>query len=169
MTSRIKTLFILAILPLLNWHCGFYSFSGTSIPDDVEHFTVQYIENKASLVAPLLSQTMTEKLKNKFISETRLSFRQTEGDFDFSGFISDYRVEPVSVQDNATTSLNRLTVTVKINMVCKKHPKLNFDQSFTNFEDFDANQNLSDVEDQLIDQISDNLIQQIFNKAAINW
>jgi hypothetical protein len=46
---------------------------------------------------------------------------------------------------------------------------LEFDQRFTQFEDFDANTSLADVEASLIESITDNLAQEVFNKAALNW
>lgn len=149
--------------------CGLYSFSGTSIPITVETFSVDFFDNKASIVSPLLSQTFTEKLKSKFISETNLSIQEEEGDFEFSGFISEYVVEPVSARNTEDAQLNRLRISVQAVLNCKKSPDLDFDQTFTNFQDFDAGTNFSGIESQLIDEITDMLIQQIFNKAAINW
>ena len=65
---------LLAIVALQS--CGFYSFSGTSIPQEVKTFSVSYFENNAPINSPLLSQTITEGLKQKFISETNLSIEE---------------------------------------------------------------------------------------------
>ncbi|MFY0643739.1 MAG: hypothetical protein JXR19_04665 [Bacteroidia bacterium] len=166
-----KISFWIALIALSTgvYSCGLYSFSGTSIPPEVESFSVQFFENKASIVSPLLSQTFTEKLKTKFISETNLSIQENDGDFAFSGYIADYVVAPVSASSTEDAQLNRLKITVQTILVCEKDPKLSFEQSFTNFQDFDAGTNFSSIESQLIDEITDMLIQQIFNKAAINW
>ena len=130
---------------------------------------VSFFENKASIVSPLLSQTFTEKLKSKFISETNLSIQEEEGDFEFSGYISEYVVEPVSARNSEDAQLNRLRISIQAVLHCEKSPELDFDQVFTNFQDFDAGTNFSNIESQLIDEITDMLVQQIFNKAAINW
>ena len=58
--------------------------------------------------------------------------------------------------------------TVKFRFDCSDD-KISFEQSFSNFQDFDATLNFSDVENDLVDEISTMLIQSIFNKAAINW
>jgi hypothetical protein len=89
--------------------CGFYSFSGTSIPQEVKTFSVSYFENNAPINSPLLSQTITEGLKQKFISETNLSIEEQNGDFDFSGEITSFTVTPVSAQSTDNAQLNRLT------------------------------------------------------------
>jgi hypothetical protein len=53
--------------------------------------------------------------------------------------------------------------------VCASDDKISFEQTFSNFQDFDATVNFSDVENDLVEEISSMLIQSIFNKAAINW
>ena len=149
--------------------CGFYSFSGTSIPPEVKTFSVGFFENNASINSPLLSQTITEGLKQKFISETNMSITEKEGDFDFSGEITGFTVAPASAQSSDNATLNRLTITANVKLVCKSDPKLSFDQAFSNFQDFDATQDFNTVENDLVEEISDMMIQSIFNKAAINW
>ena len=44
-----------------------------------------------------------------------------------------------------------------------------FEKNFTRFADFEATQNLSDVEQSLIEEINDQLILDIFNEAVVNW
>ncbi len=165
----ISSVLVLSFMATLFQSCGFYSFSGTSIPADVESFSVGFFENRASLNSPLLSQTLTESLKQKFISETNLSITENSGDFDFTGYISNFVIAPVSAQSTDNASLNRLTITVNVKLKCEKKPDIAFEQNFSNFQDFDANENFSAVEDELVKEITDMLVQQVFNKAAINW
>ena len=159
--------FILASMVLQS--CGFYSFSGTSIPQEVKTFSVSYFDNNAPINSPLLSQTITEGLKQKFISETNLSIEERNGDFDFSGEITSFTVTPVSAQSTDNAQLNRLTIQVAVKLVCASDDKISFEQTFSNFQDFDATLNFSDVENDLVEEISQMFIQSIFNKAAINW
>lgn len=169
MKSIIKmSSFVIASMMLLN-SCGFYGFSGTSIDPKVKTFSVAFFENKAPIVSPLLSQTITEKLKQKFITETSLSITENEGDFKFTGYITSFIVAPISAQNTDNASLNRLTIMVNVKLVSDKDPKSAFEQTFTNFQDFDAAKDFSQVETELVNEISDMLIQTIFNKAAINW
>ena len=48
-------------------------------------------------------------------------------------------------------------------------PELDYDTSFSRYEDYDASQNLSDVENELIELIVENLIEDIFNRAFVSW
>jgi hypothetical protein len=165
--TSILSAMILASIVLQS--CGFYSFSGTSIPQEVKTFSVSYFDNNAPINSPLLSQTITEGLKQKFISETNLSIEERNGDFEFSGEIISFTVTPVSAQSTDNAQLNRLTIQVAVKLVCASDDKISFEQTFSNFQDFDAKINFSDVENDLVEEISEMLIQSIFNKAAINW
>lgn len=147
---------------------GCYKLQGTSIPPDVSTYSVGFIENKAATINPKLSQTVTEKLKDK-LNNTRLNFTRENGEFNFNGSITGYTITPVTVQENATATKNRLTITVSIKFDCPKHPDLNFVQIFTSFQDFDATKNFSSIETNLVSDITDQLVQEIFNKAAVNW
>lgn len=164
-----KLITILGLGILLISGCGLYKMNGVTIPPDIESISIAYFENKAPIINPLLSQQVSEKMKNKFISETQLQLIANGGDFAVIGEITDYTVEPVAVQTNTSSTLNRLKITIKARLECEKHPKLNFEQSFTQFQDFDANKTFSSVEVKLTDEITDMLIQEIFNKIAINW
>jgi hypothetical protein len=163
--------FILLLAPLLILlsGCGVYSQSGASIHPDAKTFSVLYIVNNASIVAPTLSQTLTEKIKTKFINETPLKLTTEEGDLHFSGKITSYVTVPVAIQGNQTNALSRLTITVEITCVNKIEETKGFTQSFSNFADFDSKQDFTIVERDLINKIGDGLVQDIFNKAFINW
>lgn len=87
-----------------------YGFKDTSpIPPEVKTFRVNYLENKADYKNPQLSPALTEKLKQKIISTTRL--RQTNDDdahYDISGYVSRYYTSTTGISGN-NASLNRLT------------------------------------------------------------
>jgi hypothetical protein len=48
-------------------------------------------------------------------------------------------------------------------------PDKDYDISFSRFEDYPSSQDLSSVKDQLIATISEALVDDIFNKAVVNW
>src|SRR5574343_121834 len=147
--------------------CGFYSHTGASV--DGNTFFVDYINNVASIVMPTFSQILTERLKTKFINETTLKLAQQDADIRFSGKILNYYTAPVAVQGNQTNATNRLTVTIEITYENVNDPTKNFTQQFTNFIDYPASENFSSVEADLVNKVSDILVQDVFNNAFINW
>jgi hypothetical protein len=149
--------------------CGVYTQSGASIHPDAKTFSVDYITNNASIVAPSLSQTLTEKIKTKFINETPLKLTTGEGDLHFSGKITSYVTAPVAIQGNQTNAVSRLTVIVEITCDNQLEESKSFTQTFTNFTDFDSSLDFAGIERDLINKICDGMVQDIFNKAFINW
>ena len=146
-----------------------YSFSGASISPEVKTFTVKFFTKTASLGPASLSQTFTEKLKDKFISQTNLGLVDKNGDLTFEGAITNYYVSPISIQTNEIAASNRLTITVNVKFTNLKDEKQNFESSFSRYADYESTKNLAVIEDQLITEINDQLVDDIFNKAVINW
>ena len=146
-----------------------YSFTGASISPDVKTIAIQYFPNNASLVVPTLSRTFTDALKDYFTSQTNLALVDRNGDLNLEGAITGYSVQPVAIQGNETAAQNRLTITVSAKFTNKKNEKQNFETTFSRYLEYPSSQSLSAVQDDLIKQIDDQLVQDIFNKAVVNW
>src|SRR6187551_2164284 len=103
--------------------CHVYSFTGASISPDVKTVSIQLFPNRAPIVQPSLSNAFTEKLKDKFVSETNLSLVKDNGDLNFEGAITDYNTQPTAITGNDNASLNRLTITVSVKFTNTKDSK----------------------------------------------
>jgi hypothetical protein len=164
---------LVAILPILLLSaCKMnYSFSGASISPDVKTVSVQFFPNFAPLAQPLASQTFTEALRDIFLNQTNLNLLERDGDLHFEGAITAYNTTPVAISagEISQASMNRLSMTVNVKFINNKDESKNFETAFTRFTDYDARKNLSDVERQLLKEINDQLVQDIFNKAVVNW
>ncbi|MEI6748559.1 MAG: LptE family protein [Bacteroidales bacterium] len=169
--SRIY-IYLLALISVLNGGCGIYSFTGASISPAVKTISISYFPNNAQFVQPTLSQKFTDALRDKFATQTNLTLLKSGGDLMIDGAITGYDPnQPVAIQGGAdqTASLYRLTVTVNVRFTNKKDDKQSFETSFSRYEDYDRTSRLADVEEQLLEQINEALVQDIFNKAVVNW
>lgn len=146
-----------------------YSFTGASISPDIKTISIQYFPNYASLGPATLSQSSTEALKDLFIRQTSLSLISKNGDLQFEGQITNYNTAPVGIQSNDRAAANRLTITVEVRFTNTKDATQNFETSFSAFEDYDSNQDLTSVEQDLIEAINERLAQDIFNRSVSNW
>jgi hypothetical protein len=146
-----------------------YSFTGASISPSVKTISISYLPNHAALVQPTMSRKLTEAIRDKFTSQSSLNLVNTNGDLNIEGEITRYSTEPVAITSEQQGALQRLTVTVNIRFTNKQDPKQDFESSFTRFADYDAKNQLSSVEETLIDIINDELSQDVFNKALVNW
>ena len=149
--------------------CGIYSFTGASIPSEAKTVSVQYITTKATNTPASLNQTITEGLKDAFLAQTNLDLTENEGDLAFSGEITKYQVKPMAIKANEIAGQNRLTIGIKIKYNNSFDDKQSFENSFNRYRDFDSSENLADVEDILIEEITKELIEDVFNKAFVNW
>ena len=143
--------------------------SGASIPENLNTFSVQYINNRAPLINPDLSQTLTEGLKDRIQNESRLVMVPENGDVDFSGNITAYSTQPMAMKADAVSAQTRLNITVKIRCRNNKDPKKDWEQSFSAYQDYDSENNLSDVEAELVTLLVEELTENIFNKAFADW
>ncbi|HNQ11569.1 MAG TPA: LptE family protein [Bacteroidia bacterium] len=167
-----KTFYILSIVSVMIFSglsCGIYSFTGASISPDIKTFSVQYFPNKATIVQPVLSQLFTDKLKEKFINQTSLSLTEKEGDLQFEGYISNYQTVPIAIQSSEQAAQNRLSISVWVRFKNSKSPSNDFETTFTRYTDYSSSINLTLVETDLINEINRQIIDDIFNKAVVNW
>lgn len=166
----LKSLFVLfAIYSLTGCKYIKYSFKEGNISADIKSISIAYIQNTASIVVPQLSQQLTDKLRQKYLSETRLDIIASDGDFDIKGKILSYTVEPVSLTSGQKASQNQLKISVQIQFTNKKNPKGSFNETFTQFAEFSSDKSLSTVEMGLISIITEKLTQAIFNKTLSDW
>ncbi len=150
-----------------------YSFTGASISPAVKTVFIDFFTNRARVVNPMLSQTFTEAMKDKFVNETGLSMEREQGDLEFSGEITGYEVRPLSVQQSDAgrdfASMNRLTVTVKVVFTNNKDHEQDFNTTFSAYYDWESTRSLNEVESAAVDVIVEQLIDDIFNKSVANW
>ena len=168
---NILTLFIATTI--LCSGCGYkvtYNLSGGSIPPEAQTFSVAYFPNNAPMVAPTLSNVLTEGLRDKFSRQTRLQQVEEGGDFAFEGEITNYNSTTSSVSSGDYALQNRLTITVRVNFQNAVDQTTSFNaKTFSSYADYDSSQLLIDVQDQLIEEIVEALVNDIYMAAAGNW
>jgi hypothetical protein len=162
-----KRFWLLLFISVLALQSCKLSLSGGNY-GEAKTISIAFFPNNAALVQPTLSQAFTEDMRNFFQTQSPLSLVQKGGDLHLEGAITDYRVGPVGVSSQ-TASTNRLTITVNVKFTNRLDSTKDFDSSFSRFVDFPSSQNLVSVETELIRQINQQLIQDVFNKALINW
>ena len=168
---RITRIFLLVlfVMSLLSG-CKVYKFNQASIPPEIKTIYVRFIENKARYNNPQLSPQLTDKLRQKIVSQTKLTQVNNENaDYDVSGYISQYDVTTSGIS-NQQVSTNRLTVSVTLTLVNRKTPgveprNISASRSF----DFSASLTLPQAELQLNDEIIRNLADEIFNQLFSDW
>jgi len=147
-----------------------YKFNAASIDyTKVSTITIQDFPNQAAMVYPPLSQVFTETMKDLYNRKTRLTQASQNGDLELEGEIIGYDLAPTAVKEDAYASQTRLSITIRVRYTNRPEPEQDFEQTFSAYREFDANLMLTDVQDDLIRQISEEIADQIFNATVANW
>ena len=169
MRIKAKIAFWVLTLAFVCHGCGIYSFSGASIPAEAKTVSVQYFPNHAQLINPMLSNDFSSALRDAMMNQTTLELIDSGGDLAFEGEITDYRTTPVAITAAQTAAMNRLTITVNVRFSNRFDESKEFEQSFSHYEDYPSDQDLNSVQESLTATIIEALVEDIFNKALVNW
>jgi len=167
---RITRIFLLVlfVMSLLSG-CKVYKFNQALIPPEIKTIYVRFIDNKARYNNPQLSPQLTDKLRQKIVSQTRLTqVNNDNADYDVSGYISQYDVSTSAISDQKVAT-NRLTVAVTLTLLDRKTGKEPRNISASRSFDFSASLTLPQAELQLNDEIVRNLADEIFNQLFSDW
>lgn len=149
--------------------CKIYRFSDASVDPNLKTFTINASNNIATFQNANAAPLLTDKLKEKFIRETRMALVRQDGDIEYSCTIVEYNIEPIALTNTQTLAQNRLNIGIKVECTHKKDDKKSYVQNFRDGENFSAQASFSLIEDGLLNTIYDRIIQQIFNKSFSNW
>ena len=162
-----NSLVFILVLFIFN-SCGIYSFTGAAI--EGKTINIHFIENNARTIVPTLSATLTEKIRKKIFTQSSLSQVNAENtDYDLNGSITNYEVTVAAIQGQEQASKNRLSISIQIIFENRLDKNKSFSQTFTRFADFNSTQQISAIESSLINDIGEQLADDIYNKAFVNW
>lgn len=150
--------------------CISYKFNGSALNYDVYRtINISEFPIRAALVYPPLQQTFENELLNAVTRQTRLQEVDGNADLEMSGEITGYSLSPQAVGTDAYATETRLTITVRVKYTDSKNSSNNIDQSFSAYRQFSSSLMLTDVQDELCQQISEELVDLIFNATLGNW
>jgi len=168
---RLFPLILLLLTPVWQACIPSYKFNGSALNYDV--YKTIYISEfpiRAALVYPPLQQTFENKLMDGIIRQTRLQqISSPNADLEMTGEITGYSLTPQAVGADAYATQTRLTISVRVKYTDHRNEANSVDQTFSAYRDFPATEMLTDVQDQLCEQISAELVDLIFNATIGNW
>lgn len=144
---------------------------GTIDYTKVKTLSIQPILNDAGQGPPTMTINATEKLREFYLRNTRLGLVQSGGDMQIEGRIIGYEVIPVAPQAGLqVATIQRLQIKIEVSYYNVVNEDQSFDKKiYVQFEDFEQNQTLSQVEEQLVEIILNRIVFDIFNDTAGNW
>ncbi len=159
--------FLLYVLMLGCVGCSVYSFTGVNTT--AKSIFVGNFFNRASAGPANLGINFTEKLKEYYQRNSALNIVSKNGELSVTGTITKFQVTPVAATAQDRAAENRLTIDVEVDFVDAKNDKKNFTQTFSFYQNFPQNQTLSQVQEEKVEAILNQLVIDIFNKTVADW
>jgi hypothetical protein len=153
--------------------CINYSFTGTNIDPSIKTMSINNFENNSGEGPSFLTTLVSEEFRNYFQRNSNLKLVNNGGDIEIEGQILSYSFSPAAIQSDDRlgdiAGANRLTIRLQVKYRNSKDPKQDFEQSFSSFADFPQNVNISAIDERSIRQITERMVQDVFNKTLANW
>ena len=171
-------LFLFIVLSFLLASCWPSSVSFMdkgSMPPEWKTFTLKTLDNNAPNTPLSYPAQLSEAVKDGVQNNTRLLITNNIDDssIDIEGVINSYNVSPIALQNDETgtqnAAQNRLTISVNFDIYIKVPEPSEMRMTSTRFVDYSSDQDLSNVESQLLDEINTQVVQDVINKLLSNW
>jgi flagellar hook-length control protein FliK len=160
--------FVMAAALFSSSSCGIYRFTDAAIPDSIKTIKVNLLENRASYVNPSLSPNLSDKLRQKILSQTKLSQTNNDNaDWEISGTITQYSFSTSAITGQQASN-NRLTVSISIILQDRKADKTEKHEVSRSFE-FRGDQSFQQAEINLAEDMIRTLTDDIFTKLFSKW
>lgn len=162
--------FVLGIVLIATLQSGCYSFRGLTIDcNAMNTFSIKpFVNNTGNAPAPM-AQNFGELLREKMLAETCLTSVTNGGDAQFTGQIVRYERTSVAPSEGQTNLVSRLTIAINIEYKNAINDKESFTKRYEWFADYDSNTDFLSVQDELINTISVQILEKLFNDAFTNW
>jgi len=159
------------MLGLMTSGCAYYSFSGATIPSQLNTVAVPLaIDNTISPVNTL-DQDLTDMLTSRFVGQTRLELQTNEQQADalLTARIQSYENAPTSVGGDERASRNRVTIRVAVTYYDQAEDQQMLSQTFSSFGEYDPAQSGLDGERTAAQEALENIAEDVFTAATSNW
>lgn len=147
-----------------------YKLNGASIDyNTIKTITVETFSNRAAYQWAPMAPMFNNSLSDVYNRQTKLRQVKKEGDLVLSGEITSYDQTNKSISADGYSSMVQLKMTVKVKFVNNKNHSDDFDKSFSANREYDSSQQLSSVQEELVQQMIDDIVDQVFNATVANW
>ena len=171
--NKMKNIGVEVLLALFMTACSIsYQFNGSSIDyTKVKTISFETFPNRSVgfVWGPMVSMFNTA-LQDIYMQQTRLQQVNRGGNIQLSGEITNYDAFNKGVGSDGYSTMAELRMTVRVTFVNTVNPQENFEaRQFTSSREYDATQQLSAVQDELVNQMIKDIVDQIFNATVANW
>lgn len=168
---RIVRIASFAVISVLLAACTIsYKLNSSSIDYSVmKTITLETFTNRAAYQWSPMASMFNNSLSDIYVRQTKLRQVKRDGDLVLSGEITSYDQTNKSISADGYAAMVQLKMTVKVIYKNNKNSAENFERSFSAAREYDSSQQLSAVQEELVQQMIDEIVDQIFNATVANW
>lgn len=167
-----KPLFLLLLGALIfTGGCLRYSFTGASIPSDINTIFIPFFPDQSNSGLGDLSSRLNDALINRFVNQSKLQLANSEEDADatLEGVITGYTNRPFSIGGDERANQNQVTVTVRATFQYASKEEPEWSSTFTGRYTFDPTNDPIEGENQAANSALEQVANNLFSDAVSNW
>ncbi len=168
-----KIIYLLLIAAFtLQTACLRYSFTGTSIPEDVNSIFIPFFPDQSNSGIGDLSDRLNDVLLQRFVNESKLTLANSDQDADaiLTGQIVSYSNRPFSIGGNEQANQNQVQIVVRATFSYTKNAESEWEsKSFTGTFTFDPTDDPIEGEDNAADEALEQIANNMFTEAVSSW
>jgi outer membrane lipopolysaccharide assembly protein LptE/RlpB len=147
-----------------------YKFTGTSIDyTKTKSISLDKFPIRANYVWSPMESMFYNSISDVYAQKTKLKVLKRDGDLQLSGEIVEYSQTNKSVGSDGYSTQVQLKIVVNVRFVnTKKHEK-DFEQRFSATTEYDSSKQLSAEQEELVQEMIDDIVDQIFNATVADW
>ena len=172
--NKTHTLIILSALALAVAVSGCtisYKFNGASINyDKVKTISFANFPNRsAAFVWGPMETMFNQELQDRYMQQTKLNQVKQGGDLELSGEITNYDAYNKGVGSDGYSTMAELKMTVNVRFTNNTNHAEDFEQQYSASQEYNSSSSLTSVQEELVTQMIEDIVDQIFNDTVANW
>lgn len=147
-----------------------YKFNGASIDyEKTKTIQIDPFPIRSAYVWAPMQAMFNNKLTDIFAAQTKLRQVKRGGDLHIAGEITGFDQYNKGVSSDGYSSQVQLKITVNVRFTNNKNHVEDFERQFSATSEYDASQQLMNVQEELVTQMIKDITDQIFNATVANW
>ena len=147
-----------------------YKFTGTSIDyTKTKSISLDKFPIRANYVWSPMESMFYNSLSDLYAQKTKLKVLKRDGDLQLAGEIVEYSQTNKSVGSDGYSAQVQLKIVVNVRFVNTQKHEDDFEQRFSATTEYDSSKQLVSVQEELVQEMIDDIIDQIFNATVSKW
>lgn len=147
-----------------------YKFTGTSIDyTKTKTISLDKFPIRANYVWSPMESMFYNSISDVYAQKTKLKVLKRGGDLHLSGEIVEYSQTNKSISSDGYSAQVQLKISVNVRFVNNTKHDEDFEKRFSATAEYDSSQQLAAVQEQLVQEMIDDIVDQIFNATVANW